>query len=59
MHLKVLFPPFQKMTWFIGLQVTAHEILAIKISEKILTQQKFHKVLRLQTLISLKQLVRA
>ena len=29
------------MLWFIGVWVTVHEILAIKISEKKLTQQKF------------------
>ena len=33
MHLKVLFPFFQKMVWFIGVQATVHEILAIKISK--------------------------
>ena len=54
MHLKVL---FQKMLWFIGVWGTAHEILAIKTSIKMLTQQKFNKNFRLQILISPKQLV--
>ena len=52
MHLKVLFRLFQKMVWFIGVQATVYKILAIKISEKMLTQQKFNKILRLETLIS-------
>ena len=30
---------------------TVYEILVIKISKKILTQQKFNKILRFQTLI--------
>ena len=34
---------------------TVHEILAIKISEKMLTQQKFNRFHRIQYLISLKQ----
>ena len=55
MHLKVLFPLFQKIVWFIGAQATVHEILAIKVSKDMLTQQKFNKILRLQTLISPKQ----
>ena len=33
---------------------TVHEILAIKISKTMLTQQKFNKVLRFQTPISAK-----
>ena len=57
MHLKVLITLFQKMLWFIGVGATVHEILAIKISKKMLTQQKFNKILRLQTLISPKQKV--
>ena len=36
---------------------TLHEILAIKISKKMLTQQKSTKILWLQTLISPKQYV--
>ena len=55
MHLKVLFTHFQKMIWFTGVLATAHEILAIKISKKILAQQEFNKIYRLQTLISPKQ----
>ena len=51
-HLKVLNTPFEKMLWFIGVCATDHEILAIKISKKMLTQQKFNKMFRLQTLIS-------
>ena len=42
MHLKVLITLFQKMIWFIGVWATVHEILAIKISKKMLTQQKFN-----------------
>ena len=41
MPLKFLFPFFQKTVWFIGVQATVHEILAIKILKKILAQQKF------------------
>ena len=40
---------------FIGASTTVHEILAIKISRKMLIQQKFNKIFRLQTLISTKQ----
>ena len=54
-HVKVLITLFQKMVWFIGVSATVHEILAIKISKKMLTQQKFNKILRLETLISPKQ----
>ena len=43
MHLKVHIRLFQKMLWFIGVRAPAHEILAIKISKKILTQLKFLK----------------
>ena len=52
MHPKVLFQLFQKMVSFIGVQATVYETLAIKISEKMLTQQKFNKILRLEALIS-------
>ena len=38
-----------------GLSHRYYEILAIKISKKILTQQKFDKILQLQTLISPEQ----
>ena len=48
MHLNVLIALFQKMLWFIGVWATAHEILAIKISKKMLTQQKFNKIFRLK-----------
>ena len=41
---------FEKMTWFIVVWTLVHEILAIKISKKMLTQQIFNKFLRLQTL---------
>ena len=34
-----------------------HEMIAIKISKKMMTQQKFSKILRLQTLISPKQYI--
>ena len=43
MHLKVLITLFQKILWFIGIWATVHEILAITISKKMLTQQKFLK----------------
>ena len=43
MYLKVLITFFQKRLWFIGVWATAHEILVIKISKKLLTQQKFLK----------------
>ena len=40
------------MIWFIGFWATIHEILAIKISKKMLTQHKFKSMIQLQTLIS-------
>ena len=43
MHLKVLITFFQKILRFIRVWATVHEILAIKISKKILNQQKFLK----------------
>ena len=43
MDLKVLITLFQKMLWFLVVWATGHEILAIKISKTILTQQKFLK----------------
>ena len=55
MHLKVIIILLQKMIWFVGAWATIHEILAIKISIKMLTQQKSNKILRLQTLIYPKQ----
>ena len=55
MHLKVYITLFQKMTWFIGAWATVHVMLAIKLSKKMLTQQKPNKVFRLQALISPKQ----
>ena len=54
-HLKVLITLYQKMIWFIGVGAIAYEILATKISKKILIQQKFNKIYRLQTLISPEQ----
>ena len=62
-HLKLLITLFQKTVlnffrkWYIGVRATAHEILRIRISRKMLTQQKFDKTFLLQTLISLKQKV--
>ena len=53
MLVKVLISFFEEMIWFIGDWATVHEI-AIKISKKMLTQQKFNKI-RLQTVISSKQ----
>ena len=38
MHLKVLITLFQKMIWFIDVSATDHEILAIKLSKKMLIQ---------------------
>ena len=52
MHLKVLITLFQKMIWLIGVWATISEILAIKISKKMLTVQEFNKIPRLQHLIS-------
>ena len=54
MDLKVLITVFQKMIWFIWVWATAHEILAMKISKTMLTQQKFNKVLWFQEIISSK-----
>ena len=53
---EVLITLFQKMIFSIRFWATVHEILTIKISEKMLTQQTFNKILRLQTLIFLKVL---
>ena len=50
MHLKFLITLFQKMIWFIEVSAIVHEILAIKISKTIVAQQKFNKILQLQTL---------
>ena len=44
MLVKVLISFFEEMIWFIGDWATVHEILAIKISKKMLTQQKFNKI---------------
>ena len=54
-YLKVLITLFQKMTWLIGVWATVYEILALKLSKKMLTHQKFIKILWLQNLISPKQ----
>ena len=43
MHLKVLITLFQKMVWFMGVSATVHDILMIRISKKMLTQQKYNK----------------
>ena len=51
MHLKVLTTPFQKMVWFIGVGVTVRDILVIKISTNMLTQQKFNNILQFQILL--------
>ena len=51
LHLKVLITHFQKMIWFIGVWATVYEILAIKVSKKMLTQPKLKKIW-LQSLIS-------
>ena len=56
MHLKVLITLFQKTICFTGVWATVHEVLPIKISKKMLTQQKINKISWLQTLISPKQL---
>ena len=47
LHVKALITLFQKRIRFIGVWVTIHEILAIKISKKMLTHQKFNKILPL------------
>ena len=54
-QLKLLITLFQKMVWFIGVWNTICKILAIKISKKMLNQQRFNKIFPLQTLISPKQ----
>ena len=46
---EVLITVYQKMIWFVGVWLAVHEILAIKISKTMLTQQKFNKILRFQT----------
>ena len=51
-HLKMFITLFQKIIKFTGVWATIQEILAIKISKKMLTQQKFNKTFWLQTLIS-------
>ena len=50
--LKVIITLFQKMIWFLEVWATIHDILEFKISKKILTQQKFNKIIQIQTLIS-------
>ena len=55
MHLKVLITFFQKMLRFIEVWATVHEILAIKISKRCWISRNSWKILRLQTLIPLKQ----
>ena len=52
MDLKYLVTVFQKIIWLIRLWATAHEMLPIKIPKAMLTQQKFNKVFRFETLIS-------
>ena len=47
----ILIALFRQMLWFVGVRATVHYILAIKISKTILTQQKFNKILGLQTWI--------
>ena len=44
MHMKVLITLFQKMVWLIEVWATVYELLAIKLSKKMLTQQKFNKI---------------
>ena len=55
MHLKAVITLFQEIVWFIGVWATIHEILAIKITKKVMTLQKFSKFLQLQTLTPPKQ----
>ena len=43
MHLKALIPLFQKTISLIGVWATVHEILAINVSKKMLSQQQFKK----------------
>ena len=44
MRLKVLITFFQKMMWVVDVWTTINEMLAIKISKKMLIQQKFNKI---------------
>ena len=53
--LKVLITIFKKIKSIIGVWATVHEIFAIKMSKKMLTQQNFNKIILFQTLVSLKQ----
>ena len=41
MHMNVLITLFQKIILFIAVWATVHEILAIRVSKKMLNQQKF------------------
>ena len=51
-QIQVLMTPIQKMIWFIKFLATVNELLVIKISKEMLTQQKFiiNFIHRLQTL---------
>ena len=54
-HPKVLTTFFQKMICFIEVWATLYEILAIKISKNMMTQQKFNKIVWFRTLMSPKE----
>ena len=55
LHLKVLITHFQKMIWFIGVWAIVYEILAIKVSKKMLTQPKLKK--KLTSKLNISQIV--
>ena len=44
-HLEVLTTLFQKIIWFTGVGTTLYEILAMKISKNMLTQQKRKEII--------------
>ena len=44
MQLNFVITLFQKMIWFIDVWAVVHDTLGIKISKKMLTQQKFNKI---------------
>ena len=44
-HMKGLSTLFQKMIWFTGVWATLYEILSIKISKNMMTNQKFNKII--------------
>ena len=59
LYLKVLITLFQEMICFAGVWATIYEILATKLSKKMLTLQKLNKIIWFQTLTSPTQYVKA